>query len=154
MLRPCAFGLMLMASAFACGCASTSGDHPPSLVSESPLAGDAPPSAYQLSEREQKYDCKKLTGVMQVRLLQVRDYEQSSKPTLAARGMQTVATPIWGGTTTGMDPDGQHRKDLAMLQAYNAQLAAKNCKTFDLDAELKGRGLLDMPRPVGSKKQP
>ncbi len=154
MLRLGAFGFVLTAGAFACGCASTSGEQPPSLVADAPLANDAAALGYQLSAQEQKYDCKKLTGVMQVRILQVRDYDQHRKPSVAARTAQTIATPIWGGTTTGMDPDGQHRKDLAMLQAYNAQLAAKKCKTFNLDAELKGTGAQDMPRPVDTKKKP
>jgi hypothetical protein len=53
--------------------------------------------------------------------------------------MQAVATPIFGGTKEGLDPDGQHRKDLAMLEAYNQQLASKNCKTFNLEAELNAK---------------
>jgi hypothetical protein len=38
--------------------------------------------------------------------------------------MQSLATPIWGGTKEGLDPDGQYRRDRAMLDAYNRQLAA------------------------------
>src|SRR3990170_3609914 len=123
---------MTAASLLAGGCASSQGEPPPSLIND-PSGADA--SAYQMSEQERKYDCKKLTGAMQVRILQIRDYDQRSRPTLAARGMQTVTTPIWGGTKEGMDPDGQHRRDLAMLEAYNGLLAQKNCKTFDVAAE-------------------
>ena len=67
---------------------------------------------------------------------------------MAARGVQSVATPIFGGTTVGIDPDGQHQRDLAMLEAYNSQLARKNCKTFDLAAELRKTGPADMPQPT------
>lgn len=93
-------------------------------------------SPYQLSEEELKYDCRKLTGQMQIRILQMRGYDTEKKASAAARGIQSLATPIWGGTKEGLDPDAQYRKDRAMLEAYNHQLAAKNCKTFDLEAEL------------------
>jgi hypothetical protein len=143
---------MLAASMLACACASTQGDAPPSLISEPSPGGEEGAGAYQLSEKERKYDCKKLTGAMQVRILQIRDYDQRNRPTLAARGVQTVTTPIWGGTKEGMDPDGQHRRDLAMLEAYNGLLAQKNCRTFDLAAELKKRGPTDMPTPGATKQ--
>ncbi len=107
----------------------------------------APGSSYQLSEQELKYDCKKLTGTMQIRILQIRDYETSKKTSTLARTAQAVATPIWGGTTVGIDPDGQYRKDLAMLDAYNQRLATKRCKTFNLAAELQKRDPQDMPTP-------
>ncbi len=96
-----------------------------------------PAAAYQLSPQELGYSCKKLTGVMQIRILQVRHYDPAKTASVTARGMQSVATPIFGGTTVGIDPAGQHRQDLAMLEAYNHQLAAKKCKTFDLAAELQ-----------------
>jgi hypothetical protein len=146
--------LVLLAAVLACGCAGTPKDQPPSLLTDPPLTNDAHAFVYELSEREKKLDCKKLTGTMQVRILQIRDYDSRDKASLAARGVQSIATPIWGGTTEGLDPDGQHRKDLAMLEAYNRQLAAKNCKTFDLSAELKGTGLFDMPAPKDAKKGP
>jgi len=153
MVRFGAFAVMLFAGAMTCGCAGTSGDAPPSLISEQPPTSDAAPASYQLSEQEKKYDCKKLTGLMQVRILQIRDYDPRAKSSLASRGLQTVTTPIWGGTTAGLDPDGQYRKDRAMLEAYNRQLAAKKCKTFDLAAELERRGPQDMPRPKDAKKK-
>jgi hypothetical protein len=143
---------MTAASMLACACASPQGEAPPSPLNDlSPGAG-ADVSAYQLTEQERKYDCKKLTGAMQVRILQIRDYDERNRPSLAARGVQGVTTPIWGGTKEGMDPDGQHRRDLAMLEAYNGLLAQKNCKTFDLAAELKKRGPTDMPTPASAKQ--
>jgi hypothetical protein len=125
-----------------CGCASSQVDTKPNLV------GDIPPPAdnggvvtgalpgYQLSAEELGFDCKKLTGTMQIRILQIRGYDTNRKASAAARGMQTFATPIWGGTKEGVDPDGQYRRDLAMLEAYNRLLADKQCPTFDLAAEL------------------
>jgi hypothetical protein len=32
-----------------------------------------------------------------------------------------------------------------MLEAYNKQLAVKNCKTYDLDAELKPKDFRETP---------
>lgn len=136
----------LTAAALACalvgGCASTPVDTKPNLVSDMPsptqdmVTGAVPASGYQLGDEELKYDCRKLTGMMQIRILQVRGYDSNKKASMAARGMQTFATPIWGGTKEGVDPDTQYRKDLAMLEAYNQRLAEKKCKTFDLKAEL------------------
>ncbi len=109
-------------------------------------------SGYQLSEEELKFDCKKLTGLMQIRILQVRGYDSNKKASLAARGIQTLTTPIFGGTKEGVDPDGQYRKDLAMLQAYNRQLGVKQCKTFDLDAELASTATDVTPAPRDKPK--
>ncbi|MEI9899500.1 MAG: hypothetical protein WDN31_04450 [Hyphomicrobium sp.] len=131
-----------MASALVCGCANAPADIKPNLVSDTPPAaadlttGTLPASGYQLSEEELKYDCRKLTGMMQIRILQVRGYDSNKKASAAARSVQSLATPIWGGTKEGVDPDAQHRKDLAMLEAYNQRLATKQCKSFDLAAEL------------------
>jgi hypothetical protein len=131
-----------LASALVCGCASTPADVKPNLVSDAPtpsagmVTGTLPEGAYQLSAEELNYDCKRLTGTMQIRILQVRGYDSNKKASLAARGMQSLATPIWGGTKEGVDPDAQYRRDLAMLEAYNRQLANKKCRTFDLAAEL------------------
>ena len=36
-------------------------------------------SGYQLSEDELKFDCKKLTGLMQIRILQMRGYDSEQK---------------------------------------------------------------------------
>ncbi len=132
-----------LASILVYGCAGAPVDTKPNLISDMPSAGDSsavtgavPSAAYQLSEAELKYDCKKLTGQMQIRILQMRGYDTHRKASAAARSMQSLATPIWGGTKEGVDPDGQYARDRAMLEAYNSQLAAKKCRTFDLDAEL------------------
>lgn len=131
-----------LVSALVCGCAGGPVDTKPNLVSDVPppasniVTGALPASGYQLSEDELKYDCRRLTGLMQIRILQVRGYDSNKQASAVARGMQSFATPIWGGTKEGVDPEGQHRKDLAMLEAYNQRLAEKKCKTFNLAAEL------------------
>jgi hypothetical protein len=151
--RRCAFALLLVAAVQAGGCATSTTQTPPSLITDTPGTDGTASSGYQLSKTELGYGCKKLAGTMQVRILQIRDYDSRNKASLAARGVQTITTPIFGGTTAEMDPDGQYRKDLAMLEAYNRRLAEKNCDTFDLAKELKGTDLFDMPRPVNSNKK-
>ena len=132
----------VVASALVCGCAGKAVDTPPNLVSDMPTASDSVTtgalqgSGYQLTEEELKFDCKKLTGTMQIRILQIRGYDTNKKTTMVSRGIQSLTTPIFGGTKEGTDPDGQYRKDRAMLEAYNRQLGVKQCKTVDLDAEL------------------
>ncbi len=85
---------------------------------------------------------------MQVRILQVRDYRERDKTTLVSRGMQVATSSVIGGSQEGVYVDSRYEKDRAVLEAYNRQLAAKNCKTFDLDAELKPQPIAHTPTPV------
>ncbi len=145
--------IFAVASVFACGCASKNVDTPPNLVSDIPPPSDGVTtgalqgSGYQLSEEELKFDCKKLTGTMQIRILQMRGYDTNKKTSAASRSLQSLTTPIFGGTKEGIDPDGQYLKDRAMLEAYNRQLGIKQCKTFDLDAELAIKSTDVTPAP-------
>jgi len=154
MVRLGAWGLMLLTVALAWGCAGAPVEAPPSLVSDPPpLANDAAAfSDYQLTEDEKKFDCKKLTGKMQVRIMQIRGYDTRAKASTLARTTQQVTTPIFGGTKEGMDPDRQYRKDRAMLEAYNRELAFKKCKTFDIEAELKKTDGTPEPIPTKAKQ--
>lgn len=97
---------------------------------------------YILSEAELALSCKKLAGRAQVRLLQIRDRELSTTSSFASRQMQKVATPVFGGTRYGADPDTDYLHDRAMVEAYNQRLAQKGCRTFDLEKELQ-------PKPAG-----
>ena len=102
-----------------------------------PPAQTAPAAApaYQLSAKELKMNCKQLTGTMKVRIVQMN--AAMSDGTVVARGMQAGAVKIWGGPTYGTDPAGEDARDRALLEAYNQQLAAKKCKTLDLQAEMQ-----------------
>jgi hypothetical protein len=145
--------IFAVASVLACGCASKNVDTPPNFVSDIPPPSDGVTtgalqgSGYQLSEEELKFDCKKLTGTMQIRILQMRGYDTNKKTSAASRSLQSLTTPIFGGTKEGIDPDGQYLKDRAMLEAYNRQLGVKQCKTFDLDAELAIKSTDVTPTP-------
>jgi hypothetical protein len=62
--------------------------------------------------------------------------------------VQTATTSVLGGTKEGTDPDSRYARDRAVLEAYNNQLAAKGCPTFNLVAELKPKGVTETPSPV------
>jgi len=148
MVRQGAIGLAAMVSALVCACTSASTGGPPAIAGKPPLTDDAAGFTYQLSEKEKAYDCKRLTGIVQVRILQMRGEQAHAKTTLASRGMQSVSQSVFGGNAAVIDPEQRYTQDHAMLEAYNRQLAAKNCKTFDIAAELKaGTNATGTPTP-------
>jgi hypothetical protein len=114
--------------------------------------GLAPASAqsgdYQLTESEQKLSCKQLAGRIQVRLLQIRDYAERDGASLFSRGLQSAFSNTVGTSAKGLDPEGRHDRDLMVITAYNRQLVAKGCKSYDLAQELSKRGARDMPVPT------
>ena len=110
--------------------------------------------AYQLGPAELKFDCKKLTGRIQLRLLSLRDAAAVESSSTAARAIHGAAGAALGGSIARADPDAERRRDRAMLEAYNKQLAAKGCKTFELEAELRKPPGLDTPAPRGQKAAP
>lgn len=137
------------------GCAANTLSPTSSLA---PASGpDAPPAlskaTYQLSADEQALECKQLTGRMQIRILEIRDYNERNRTTMASRALQTGSTAVFGGPKAGIDPDGAYAKDRATLEAYNAQLAAKGCKTYDLESELQPQDVRVTPtatiKPAG-----
>lgn len=132
--------LPLLSGALLAGCAAQPTEFAQTFTPENS-------AAYTLNEKELKLDCKDLTGRMKLRILQIRDANSDRSGTLAARGLQTAATTVFGGGKEGADPAGQYARDRAQLEAYNKQLAAKKCKTFDLDAELRPKPHSESPTP-------
>jgi hypothetical protein len=114
--------------------------------------GALPSESYVLSAEELALSCRKLTGRMQVRILQIRDYEQRPKPSPVSRLAQRAATSLHGGSRHEVDPDGEYRRDRAVLEAYNRRLAEKKCKTFDLSAELRPKSVRETPTPTKTKE--
>ncbi|HSR80112.1 MAG TPA: hypothetical protein VLL28_04970, partial [Hyphomicrobiaceae bacterium] len=49
---------------------------------------------------------------------------------------QKLSTPLYGGSNKGGDRQAIVARERAKLEAYNAELAAKGCKTVDIEAEL------------------
>ena len=104
-------------------------------------------NAYTMSPAEEAYDCRKLTGHLQLRIRQYRSTRDDKPTSDLARSMQRAATPLLAGTTRGIDQAGDNARDLSMMKAYNARLASKKCETFDLET-LLARGNTSDPRPI------
>jgi hypothetical protein len=140
-----AVGLLLSA------CASSSDTLQVSSVGpggQPPPKSEVTPVGYTLTDEEKELDCKKLTGRMQVRILQIRDFVEREQTSTVSHILQQGATAIFGGTKEGTAPAQRYARDRAILEAYNQQLAAKNCRTFDLDAELKPKPTSETPTPL------
>jgi hypothetical protein len=141
---------------------ATTGANPPNTPSPYPapviqvqtqtVARLPSPGAYQLSQEELALDCRRLTGRMAVRIVQIRDFQIRSQTSGLARTLQASVKPVFGdGSGGGTDPASQYARDRAMLEAYNQQLAARQCANFDLDAEL-APGATEPPKPRPPKK--
>jgi hypothetical protein len=132
-------------------CASQSGPVALDVAGPSTGTGPATTADHTLTDKEKGLSCKKLTGRIQVRLLQIRDYNPKTKVSTASRTLQSGATTIFGGTNVGLDPDKDHARQVAILEAYNRQLAAKGCRTFDLAAEFDPKRYKEIPTPLEKK---
>ena len=105
-----------------------------------------------MNDEEKALDCKKLTGRMQVRILQARDYEVRNQTTAASQAVQKAAVMAGSSATQGLDPSADHAKDRAQIEAYNQRLAELKCKTFNLDDELRPKAVTSTPTPVAKTK--
>ncbi|MGE5512542.1 MAG: hypothetical protein ACM31O_14950 [Bacteroidota bacterium] len=144
----------LVAILFVGGCAAAMpGYSPPTPKTEKMRAnlptggGMAEDGHYVLNNQEEKLDCKKLNGAIQIAILQLRGSDQTPRPSQSAVAAGAVIAPVMGGARYGTDPDGGIARSRARVRALNARLAEKGCPTFDLDAELKP-GNTGTPAPV------
>jgi hypothetical protein len=106
---------------------------------------------YHLTEQEQKLGCKELSGSVTVKILQMRQAGSRSNPSTLAATAQNASRPLTGATKYGTDTAVDLARDRARLEMLNRRLAEKDCRTFDLDAELKP-GNTAQPQPVGDAK--
>jgi hypothetical protein len=107
-----------------------------------------PETPTTLTADELKLDCKKITGKMQVRILQVRDQRERTLTSSVAQTMQRTVVPVLGGSPHGANPGDDFKRDRAWLEAFNARLTEKNCAAYNLDTELQPRSVRDTPKPV------
>jgi hypothetical protein len=91
---------------------------------------------YEMSATEKAMDCRRLTGSMQVTISRLKDSYGRTEPSAGASAAQSMATPMIGGPRGGADREALYARELAKLDAYNEELAAKGCKTLDITAEL------------------
>lgn len=149
--------ILAVASAVAGCAAAMPGYVPPSPTRDRMLAavekggGFDDKGTYDLTEQEQKLGCKELSGSITVKILQMRDAPSRSDPSLFAKAAQNTTRPLTGATRHGGDVAADLARDRARLETLNRRLAEKNCRTFDLEAELKP-GNTAQPQPVGDPK--
>ncbi|MDX2287860.1 MAG: hypothetical protein NW217_03445 [Hyphomicrobiaceae bacterium] len=134
---------VLVLSGTLAGCAQALPTLP--WTQQSPLEATGP---YQLSSEERDLDCRKLTGRMQLRILQIRDFETQRQTTDLSKTAQGLAINVGGGTRYGIDPDGRYRRDIEILEVYNRRLAELKCRTYDLQKELATTDVKVTPKPV------
>jgi hypothetical protein len=91
---------------------------------------------YYMSSQEKATDCRHLKGAMLVTISRLRHRASEVATSPFAVGANTVTTPLFGGSSKGLDRDAEYRRDRARLEAYNQHLASKSCPTVDIDAEL------------------
>lgn len=93
-------------------------------------------------------NCKKITGRMKLRILELRSRRAEDRTTAASRVMQQAMTPVFGGTSRGARPEAEIAADRAALEADNARLVAKGCASFDLAAALAADPKGPSPAPT------
>jgi hypothetical protein len=91
---------------------------------------------YEMSKDELAMDCRRMTGSMKITISRLRDAEGRKGGSALAESTHKVAPLITQGSTVSADRQGSLARERAKLDAYNRQLAARNCKTLDIDAEL------------------
>ena len=135
----------------AAGCSGTTDPQDAALGPNGQAVATAP-AVYTLNDEERALDCKKLTGRMQVRILQTRDYEVRNQTSAASQAVQKAVVIAGSSATQGLDPSADHARDRAQIEAYNQRLAELKCKTFNLDDELRPKAVTSTPTPVAKTK--
>lgn len=97
---------------------------------------------------EDKLSCKQISGRMQVKIMQQREFSQEKQASALSRGIQSGFAATFGNLSHGVDPQGEHAADLQKLREYNQRLVDKGCKSYDLDAELAKKEIDDVPTPT------
>ena len=91
---------------------------------------------YQMSADEKAMDCKRLTGSIQITISRLRDPLGRQDPSAVASTAQKLTSPLYGSSAKTADRQAVYARERAKIEAYNEELAAKGCKTIDIEAEL------------------
>jgi hypothetical protein len=165
MIRGISCGLLAaLAIALSACAAATPGYEPPTKVNQHRLKQTSNPEgtmgadgSYTLSEEELKFDCKRLTGSTQIKILQLRHYSSRPTPSTASKWMGGISDTFGRGADTIMGKSSpppvasDYARERAHLETLNATLKSKGCPTFDLDAELRPEKGSEMPTPIRKK---
>ncbi|MEQ1716107.1 MAG: hypothetical protein ABL907_09010 [Hyphomicrobium sp.] len=110
---------------------------------------------YALSDDELGLDCKRLTGKLQILILELRTDGTAQQTSSLSRTLQAVSVSAFGGPSPTLDAKSQRQQDLAKAESYNRQLAAKDCRSYDLAKALSGTETTPAAtRPPPSQAQP
>jgi hypothetical protein len=121
-------------------CAAALPGYSPSFKEKSKLAqghegGTMHNGRYELSADERTLDCKRLAGSMHIVIARLKDGRGREAPS----GVSTTLSwfpSLFGGSDAGLDREADEARQRAKLEAYNRELAAKQCRTLDIEAEL------------------
>lgn len=128
---------ILLASAVPGGCASV----PVAATASADPGGNA--GGYQLVANTPGVDCKKLTGQMQVRILELRG-EPLEETSAVSQAMKSVLGALNGVSFKTKSA----AQDVAKLEADNQSLATAGCPSFDLKKELSAGKSTPTPLPT------
>ncbi len=106
-------------------------------------AAIAADGAYIPSSKERDLNCRRLTGVVQIKIQQVRDIE--AHPTTGL--VTSITSTSKPRHTAAGQPSAAYSEDRAKLIALNQLMVEKNCGRFDLEAAL-APGNTQMPEPI------
>ena len=137
--------VLLAAQLFLASCAAVPGYMPPPLEGSKHKAAIGKPlesgdvsdaGRYEMSATEKSMDCKRMTGSMQITIRRLKDPAGREDPSALSAAAEKAATPFYGSSGKTSDRAALYARERAKLDAYNAELAAKGCKTVDIEAEL------------------
>jgi hypothetical protein len=117
-----------------------------------PIAADG---TYILSASERKLSCRRLTGVLQIKIQHHRaaaTRQPTSRITTATA--TAIAKPMAGGPVKP-DNESEHARDRARLVALNELMIEKKCGRFDLEAALDPANTAtpEVIKPEGKKSK-
>ena len=115
-----------------------------------PVAADG---TYTLSASERGLNCRRLTGVLQIKIQQLRaDISRTPTSRITAATESAIAKPMAGGRVKP-DNESEHARDRARLTALNELMIEKNCGHFDLAAALDPANTAtpELIKPEGKK---
>jgi hypothetical protein len=99
-------------------------------------SGEMTDGRYEMAEQEKQMDCKRTTGSMMITIERLKYKNTEVGTSNLAVGANRAPTPYTRHSTKGLDRDAVYARDRARLEAYNEHLAAKGCRTVNIEAEL------------------
>ena len=101
---------------------------------------------YELSAAELALPCRRLSGRLQVRLLQVRNAPVAA-PSTSSQALRQASAPVLKAGGYGTDPAADRARDLALIESYNKRLIELKCPSYDLARELNPAAGNTLPTP-------